>query len=79
MSVSDGVNVRVRLFAGMRERLGKSEIAVSLPGDADIAALQRLLAAEYPALNLDQQRFTITVNRSFACPIKPCTTATRSP
>jgi MoaE-MoaD fusion protein len=62
------MNVRVRFFAGMRERVGKNEVAVELPGAADVAALQAHLAANYPALHLDQQRFTVTVNRSFARP-----------
>jgi molybdopterin synthase catalytic subunit len=62
------MNVRVRLFAGMRERLGKNELALTLPDTLDVAGLQGYLAAEYPALNLDQQRFTVTVNRSFARP-----------
>ncbi len=65
------MNVRVRLFAGMRERLGKSELALTLPDALDVAGLQSLLATQYPALNLDQQRFTITVNRTFARPDQP--------
>jgi MoaE-MoaD fusion protein len=62
------MNVRVRLFAGMRERLGRSEIDLDLPEAADVAALQTQLATEYPGLGLDQQRFTVTVNRAFARP-----------
>lgn len=62
------MNLRVRLFASMRERLGKSEVALALPDALDVAGLQARLAAEYPALNLDQQRYTVTVNRSFARP-----------
>ncbi len=34
------MKVRVRLFAGMRERVGKSELAVELPEGADVTALQ---------------------------------------
>ena len=62
------MNVRVRLFAGMRERLGKSEIALDLPEATDVAGLKSHLGVAYPALSLEQQRFTVTVNRSFARP-----------
>jgi MoaE-MoaD fusion protein len=62
------MKIRVRLFAGMRERVGKSEIAVSLADATDIAALEAHLAEEYPGLNLQQQRFTVTVNRVYARP-----------
>lgn len=60
------MNVRVRFFAGMRERMGKSEIAADLPEGTDIQGLLARLGADNPVLNLDQQRFTVTVNRSFA-------------
>ena len=62
------MNVRVRLFAGMRERLGQSELVLALPDGLDVAGLQAWLGVEYPALSLEQQRFTVTVNRSFAGP-----------
>jgi molybdopterin converting factor subunit 1 len=62
------MNIRVRLFAGMRERAGRSEIPVVLPDATDITGLKEQLAVDYPALTLDKQRFTVTVNRSFAKP-----------
>jgi molybdopterin synthase catalytic subunit len=62
------MNVRVRVFAGMRERLGTGEIPLALPEATDVAGLQASLAAEFPTLNLDRQRFTVTVNRTFARP-----------
>ena len=62
------MNIRVRLFAGMRERMKKNELALSLSESMDVAGLQAHLAAEYPALNLEKQRFTVTVNRVYARP-----------
>jgi MoaE-MoaD fusion protein len=60
------MNVRVRFFAGMRERMGKGEIATDLPEGTDIQGLLARLGEDNPVLNLDEQRFTVTVNRSFA-------------
>lgn len=62
------MKVRVRFFAGMRERMGKSELALSVPDAIDVAALEAHLAEQYPGLNLPQQRFTVTVNRVYARP-----------
>ena len=73
------MNVRVRFFAGMRERLGTSETVdmccrrgpmwkIFSPGSTP----------NIPALNLDQQRFTVTVNRAFARPTRFYAMGTRS-
>lgn len=62
------MKIRVRFFAGLRERLGQSELALDLPAGTDVAQFKTHLAAEYPALGLDQQRFTVTVNRAYARP-----------
>lgn len=62
------MKIRVRLFAGMRERVGKSELAVTVPDGLDMAALQAHINAEYPTLDLERQRFTVTVNRTYARP-----------
>lgn len=62
------MKIRVRFFAGLRERLGQSELALDLPAGMDIARLKAHLAAGYPVLSLDQQRFTVTVNRTYARP-----------
>jgi molybdopterin synthase catalytic subunit len=45
------MRVRVRLFAGLRERAGRGELELDdLPEGADLAALKRELARRHPAL-----------------------------
>jgi molybdopterin converting factor subunit 1 len=60
------MEVRVRAFAALREALGFGERIVILPASATVADLLELLSAEAPALGLDERRFAIAVNRSFA-------------
>lgn len=62
------MKLRVRVFAALRERLGQGELALTAPDGLDVAGLQALLAEAYPALDLARQRFTVTVNRSYARP-----------
>jgi molybdopterin converting factor subunit 1 len=53
--------VRVRLFAGPRELVGATEVAVELPEEGTIAELRSALAEQLPALArvLPQCRFAI--------------------
>lgn len=44
------MNVTVRLFAGLRGLVGDSDLAVTVPQGATIAALRDRLADEYPVL-----------------------------
>ncbi len=60
------MRMRVRLFAGLRERFAASEIALELPDGTNVAEMLARLAADYPSVSLMQQRFTVAVNRSFA-------------
>ncbi len=60
------MTVRVRVFAGLREVLGKHDITVSLPAGADVGRLLAQLSAEYPGVGLPNRRFAVAVNRSYA-------------
>jgi molybdopterin converting factor subunit 1 len=60
------IQVRVRLFAGLRERVGASEVLLELPGGTDVAEVLARLAADFPKAALSQQQFAVAVNRSFA-------------
>ena len=60
------MQVRVRFFAAMRERFGASEVKLGLPDGTTVAEVLARLNADYPAVRLMQQRFTVAVNRSFA-------------
>lgn len=44
------MNVRVRLFAGLRGLVGDRDIAVALPAGATVATLRDRLGDEYPVL-----------------------------
>ena len=44
------MHLRVRLFAGLRERASAAELELDLPAPADVAALKRALELQHPAL-----------------------------
>lgn len=64
--MSETVTIRVRAFAALREMLGFGELQMTLPVGADVAALMAELAAGHPGARLEEHRFAVAVNRSFA-------------
>ena len=46
------VKIRVRFFAGLRERFGANELFLDLPDNADVAAALACLDAEHPDVGL---------------------------
>ncbi|HUR26883.1 MAG TPA: molybdenum cofactor biosynthesis protein MoaE [Planctomycetota bacterium] len=59
------MRVRVRLFAGLRERAAASEVELELPHAADVSALKRALEARIPALGpLGHVR--VAIDRTYA-------------
>ena len=62
------MKIRVRFFAGLRERFGANELFLDLPDNADVAAALACLDAEHPDVRLSEKRFTVAVNRAFAKP-----------
>jgi molybdopterin synthase catalytic subunit len=62
------MKVRVRFFAGLRERFGASELMLDLADGADVTAALARLADEHPAVRLNDHRFTVAINRAFARP-----------
>ncbi len=62
------MKVRVRFFAGLRERFGANELMLELPEGTDVSAALTQLNADYPDVHLPDKRFTVAVNRSFARP-----------
>jgi molybdopterin synthase catalytic subunit len=66
--MTETITVRVRAFAGLREALGFSGSAVTLPAGTDVAGLVARLAADYPAARLTTRRYTAAVNRAYAPP-----------
>lgn len=62
------MKVRVRFFAGLRERFGANEFTLELPDGTDVSDALARLAVDYPDARLTDQRFTVAVNREFARP-----------
>jgi molybdopterin converting factor subunit 1 len=67
-SMTGTISVRVRAFAVLREALGAAELAVTLPGGADVASLLARLAEDHPGARLADRRFTTAVNKKYAPP-----------
>lgn len=60
------MRVRVRLFASLREAVGRSEVELDLPDGATAEAAWARLAGEHPGLAARRARLTAAVNRSYA-------------
>lgn len=50
MSAGERRQVRIRLFAGARERAGREFVSLELPGGSTIADARRALGVEVPEL-----------------------------
>ena len=59
------MNVRVRLFASLREAAGRSEILLDLPPGATVEAAWRALAGAHPALEGRRPSLSAAVNRRY--------------
>lgn len=59
------MTVRVRLFAGVREKAGVSEFRLELPDSASVADAQARLVDRFPALGGQVGRCAFAVNRSY--------------
>jgi len=60
------MRVRVRLFASLREAVGRSEVVLDLPAGATAEAAWAALARESPALAERRPRLTAAINRRYA-------------
>lgn len=60
------MNVKVRLFAVLREATGHAQTELSLPPEATAEDAWRQLAQRYPALAAHRPRLAAAVNRSYA-------------
>ena len=60
------MRVRVRLFASLREAVGRSEIEIELRDGATAEEAWHRLVAEHPGLAERRPRLTAAVNRSYA-------------
>jgi len=60
------VNVRVRLFASLREATGTGEVRLELPAGATAETAWAALAAAHPALAARRPSLAASVNRRYA-------------
>lgn len=58
--------MRVRLFASLREALGRSEVELELPPGARAEDAWRALATERPALAARRASLAVAINRKYA-------------
>lgn len=59
------MTVHLRFFAGLRERLRKSEVDWTLPADASVADLWSSLLAAHPELEPMTRSISFAVNREY--------------
>ena len=57
------MNVRVRLFAGHRERAGASQIELTVPDGSDVGTVFQGLVARFPSLSETETFTTFARNR----------------
>lgn len=60
------MQIRVLLFAMLRDAAGTSEVAIDLPCGARVGALQESLLENYPMLARYLPRIAYAVNRSYS-------------
>ncbi|HEU0093096.1 MAG TPA: molybdopterin converting factor subunit 1 [Vicinamibacteria bacterium] len=60
------MRVRIRLFASLREAVGRSEVELDLPNGATAEEAWERLAGEHPELAPRRARLTAAVNRTYA-------------
>jgi molybdopterin converting factor subunit 1 len=64
--VSDDDKIKVRLFAVLKEAVGKKEIIIAVPSGATLKMLKNKILQEYPALNSFSNKFILSVNLKVA-------------
>jgi molybdopterin converting factor subunit 1 len=59
---SDDDKIRVRMFAILREAVGKKEIIITLPRGSTVRIMKKRLLQEHPSLISFNSQFIISVN-----------------
>lgn len=57
--------VNVRLFAGLREMIGKASIDVELPEGATVATLKECIEREYPLVRALSSSLVCAINEEY--------------
>ena len=59
------MEIQVRFFASVREKLRRSEATCSVPAGTTVRELLEQLCGEYPALSVVRKSLSIAVNREY--------------
>jgi molybdopterin converting factor subunit 1 len=59
------MQVRVRLFASLREAVGKSDLELELPEKATLEDAWTFLASSHPAIAAKRRSLAVAVNRRY--------------
>jgi molybdopterin synthase sulfur carrier subunit len=59
------MHVRVRFFASLRERLGRSDLLCELPGGTTVADLWQSLCTKYDGLTVMSASVSFAVNQAY--------------
>ncbi len=60
--IQDNDNIKVKLFAILRERVGESEITITVPTGITVTHLNREILKKYPRLKSFNNKFVTSVN-----------------
>lgn len=64
--VSDDDKIKVKLFAVLKEAVGKKEIIIAVPTGATVKMLKNKILQEYPSLDSYSNKFILSVNLKVA-------------
>ena len=59
------LKINLRLFAGYKERIGRSEMTLDLPEGATVGLLAQEIVCSYPGLIGDPDRLVVAVNQEY--------------
>lgn len=65
-NAKDGIRLKVRLFAGLREQIGRDVVEIDLEPGARAVDLRRRLAERFPAIEPLLKRSALAVADEFA-------------
>ena len=64
-SMTDSIQVMVRCFAGLKEKIGKPEFSLVLPSGCSCAAFKEQLVASWPEAAVYSSRLLVARNGSY--------------
>ena len=62
---ANALKVYIKLFAGYRDKVGRSDVDLELPDDATVGYLAQEMIRHHPTLTRDAARLVVAVNQEF--------------